>query len=353
MGNILRKLCGAVQHGAAAAYQAAPLGPHGVSVDTVGYAALARDLFQFEITNEVPEGLDSYVQSSKPAQKKWYAKLHAAWKTANPPPSNAEEASQLILEALRGHRKADVEGFLSFYGLRPSPAATVAVPAPSLVVPAPAAAVQPQVAIAVGPWPKGVQYELRTLPVEGNSAVDGDTITVFVDASNDAREAAAVPLPVQDALTRWRTARRQNDNKTADLVQKEIKKAGYRVFDSKDGTGRIARKYRVRLRGIDAPESSMAFGPEAKAMLQSLVEGQALHLLVYTVDRYGRIVADVFCNKGFVQEILLKNGACWHYIAYDKRSELSKWEEEARRKRKGLWGEANAVKPWEYRQDKR
>ncbi|MCO5568931.1 hypothetical protein L7F22_022634 [Adiantum nelumboides] len=292
MGNILRKLCGSgyddtvVQHGAAAAYQAAPLGPHGISVETVGYAALARDLFQFEITNEVPEGLDSYVQSSKPAQKKWYAKLYAAWKTANPPPSNAEEASQLILEALRGHRKADVEGFLSFYGLRPSPAATVAVPAPSIVVPAPAAAVHPQVAIAVGPWPKGVQYELRTLPVEGNSAVDGDTITVENSPE----------------------AERQQDCR---FGTKGDKKGWLQSV-------RIARKYRVRLRGIDAPESSMAFGSEAKAMLQSLVEGQALYLLVYTVDRYGRIVADIFCNKGFVQEILLRNGACWHYIAYDK-----------------------------------
>ncbi|KAI5077124.1 hypothetical protein GOP47_0006948 [Adiantum capillus-veneris] len=360
MGNILRKLCGSEnydntvgQHGAPLAYQAAPLGPHGVSVETVGFAALARDLFQFELTHEVPEGLDSYVQSSKAAQTKWYAKLHTAWKTANPPPSNTEEASQLVLQVLRGHRKADVEGFLSFYGLGPSPASAVAVPAPSVVVPAPAAVVPPQVAVAVGPWPKGVQYELHTLPVEGGSATDGDTLTVYVDASNEAREVAAVPLPVQDALARWRTARWQNDNKTADLVQKEIKKAGYKVVDSKDGSGTIARRYKVRLRGIDAPESSMPFGPEAKAMLGSLVEGQALRLLVYTVDRYGRIVADVFCNKGFVQEILLKNGACWHYIAYDKRPELSKWEDEARSRGLGLWGEPNAVKPWEYRRDKR
>lgn len=346
MGNILRKLCGFVkddivgQHGSALA----PLGPHGVSAETVGYAALARDLVRFETTHEVPEGLDSYVQSSRAAQSKWYAKLHAAWKTANPPPSTAEEASQLVLQTLRGHRKADVEGFLLFYGLSPLPASTV--------VPVPAAALHPQEAIAVGPWPKGVQYELHTLLVEGNSAVDGDTITVYVDATDDAREVAAVPRPVKDAFTRWKRARNRNDNKSADLEQKEIKKAGYKAFDLNNGSGMLAHRYKVRLRGIDAPESSMPFGPEAKAMLQSLVEGQALHLLVYTVDRYGRIVADVFCNKGLVQEILLKNGACWHYLAYDKRPELSKWEQEARKKRVGLWADPNAMKPWEYRKDK-
>eukprot|EP00250_Pteridium_aquilinum_P013323 c21272_g1_i1 orf=140-1216(-) len=358
MGNILRRICGSEKEdtngpiGAALAYQATPLGSHGVTVDTVAYAALARDLFQFEITNQVPEGLDSYVQSSRAAQTKWYIKLHTAWKTANPPPSNAEEASQLVLQALRGHRKVDVEGLLSFYDLHPSSASTVAVPASTIIVPTPAA-VYPQAAIAVGPWPKGVQYELHTLPVEGNGAVDGDTLTVYVDASSDPSQAADVPLTVRDTVARWRTAWLQNDSKTVDVLQKEIKKAGYRVFDSKNENGSIARRYKVRLRGIDAPESSMPFGPEAKVMLQSLVEGQPLHLLVYTVDLYGRIVADIFCNKGFVQEILLKNGACWHYIAYDKRRELSEWEQEARGKRLGLWAKSNPVKPWEYRKDKR
>lgn len=360
MGNALRKLCGSAldnekedtlgQNGSTPAYQAAPLGAHGVTVDTVGFAALARDLFQFEITNQVPEGLDSYVQSSRAAQTKWYSKLLAAWNAAQPPPNNAEDASQLVLQTLRGHRKVDVEGLLSFYGLPPSPASAVTVPAPAVLVPAPVA-VYPQVAIAMGPWPKGVQYELHTLPVESNGTADGDTLTVYVDASNDAREAAAVPLSVQDTVARWRTARLQHDNKTADALQKEIHKAGYKIMESKNANASIARKYKVRLRGIDAPESSMPFGPEAKAILQSLVDGQPLHLLVYTVDLYGRIVADIYCSKGFVQEILLKNGACWHYVAYDKRQELAKWEEEARMKRLGLWAERNPQKPWEYRKD--
>lgn len=45
----------------------------------------------------------------------------------------------------------------------------------------------------------------------------------------------------------------------------------------------------------------MPFGPEAKTMLQSLVDGQPLHLFVYDVDQYGRLVADVHCHRGFVQ----------------------------------------------------
>ncbi len=45
----------------------------------------------------------------------------------------------------------------------------------------------------------------------------------------------------------------------------------------------------------------MPFGPEAKAMLQRLVENQPLRILVYNVDMYGRLVADVYSKKGFIQ----------------------------------------------------
>jgi hypothetical protein len=47
------------------------LGPHGVSAATVGVSALAHDLFNFEITSQVPEGLGRYVQSSRKAQANW------------------------------------------------------------------------------------------------------------------------------------------------------------------------------------------------------------------------------------------------------------------------------------------
>eukprot|EP00250_Pteridium_aquilinum_P027274 c3457_g1_i1 orf=174-1262(+) len=355
MGNTLRRLCGLCfsppqddlhvpQGGAVVHQQAAPLGPHGVSVDTIGFSALARDLFQFEITGQVPDGLSKYVQSSRAAQAKWYRKLLTAWKTSQPLPSNAREASQLVIQALQGHRKVDVEGLLSFYGL-PS----VAVPVPAVVITAPPA-LYPQVAIATGPWPKGVQYELYSLSVESHAAVDGDTLVVYVDTSNDAREAAAVPLSVQAAVSSRRAARQQRDFNTADALQKQINKCGYKVIDAKNGSAEvIARKYRIRLRGIDAPENSMPFGLEAKAMLQSIVDGQPLHLLVYDVDQYGRLVADIYCCRGFVQEILLKNGGCWHYTTYDKRQEFAKWEAEARTRRLGLWEEDSPRKPWEYR----
>ncbi|MCL7043190.1 hypothetical protein MKW94_018123, partial [Papaver nudicaule] len=115
----------------------------------------------------------------------------------------------------------------------------------------------------------------------------------------------------------------------------------------------LAKKYRVRLSGIDCPESKMPFGQEAKQQLVKLVEGKCLVIHVYTEDRYGRLVGDIHCNGKFVQEIMLKKGCAWHYAAYDKRPELIKWENAARAARVGLWASPNPEKPWEWRKNKR
>lgn len=68
----------------------------------------------------------------------------------------------------------------------------------------------------------------------------------------------------------------------------------------------------------------MPFGKEAHDELLKMVEGKSLKVLVYTEDRYGRYVGDIYCNGKFVQEVMLKKGLAWHYVAYDKRTELAK-----------------------------
>lgn len=69
MGNALRSLFNQCCRPSAADDNS--LGPHGVSAATVGVSALARDLFNFEITSNVPDGLSSHVISSRKAQANW------------------------------------------------------------------------------------------------------------------------------------------------------------------------------------------------------------------------------------------------------------------------------------------
>nr|GEZ69420.1 staphylococcal-like nuclease CAN2 [Tanacetum cinerariifolium] len=90
---------------------------HGGAMPSAGVSAIARDIHHFEKTSQVPEGLSKHVVSSKNAQSNWYSKLSEAWAQAKPPPKSPEEVSRLVVDTLKRHKKADVEGLLAFYGL--------------------------------------------------------------------------------------------------------------------------------------------------------------------------------------------------------------------------------------------
>ncbi|KAI4306909.1 hypothetical protein L6164_030150 [Bauhinia variegata] len=330
MGNALRFLCGQCCKPTAAESDSHRPPTHGVPASVL---ALAHDLFNFNITSQVPEGLGNHVVSSKKAQANWYRKLLDAWTEAQPPPRTPEEAARLVIETLKRHRQADVEGLLAFYGL----------PQPHTLVPV---TVKPPTSL-----PEGVTHELQTLPIYAKAVADGDGMTVYVSTA-DPRESAFVPNEVHEAAIQRSEARARGNRAEADAFHRKITNAGYRViFQNNEEI--LARKYRIRLRGIDAPENAMDYGEEARNELIEIIRDKCLRILVYEEDRYGRYVSDVYCGDLFVQELLLKKGAAWHYAAYDKRPELAAWEREARAKRVGLWALPNPEMPWEWRAKER
>ncbi|GAV62455.1 SNase domain-containing protein [Cephalotus follicularis] len=332
MGNVLRLLWGNCCNPATTDVDSASLGPHGVSAANVGVSALARDLLNFEITSQVPEGLSEHVVSSKKAQSNWYRKLLKAWKEAKPPPKTPEDAARLVIQT--GIRQADVEGLLVFYGL---------------AIPHTPVEVTDGVPMS---WPDGVQFEMQTLPVDPKAIQDGDGMTVYVSTA-DPRESSCVPRKVLMAAIKRSQARAEKNYAKADAIHNKMIKAGYRVINLQNNEEILARKCRIRLRGIDAPEGSMPYGQEAKEELVKLVQWKCLRILVYGEDQYGRCVGDVHCNGMFIQELLLKKGCAWHYQAYDQRPEFAIWEKEARAKRVGLWALPNPEKPWEWRKERR
>ncbi|RLM91666.1 hypothetical protein C2845_PM08G04460 [Panicum miliaceum] len=137
------------------------------------------------------------------------------------------------------------------------------------------------------------------------------------------------------------------------LTSVSCKPQGIKQVPNMRGEHVLAKKYRIRLRGVDAPESLMPYGKEAKEELVRLVQVKSLKISIYDSDRYGRLVGDVDCNGVSVQEHMLKKGLAWHYTAYDHRMELSKWENQARVSRTGLWTSPDPEKPWEWRKKKR
>ncbi|KAK4760016.1 hypothetical protein SAY87_023147 [Trapa incisa] len=212
MGNALRLLYGNFCKPSAAG-DSDTLGPHGVSAATVGVSALAQDLFNFEITSQVPAGLSNHVVSSKKAQAYWYKKLLVAWRAAKPPPITPEEASRLVIKTMKRHQKADVEGLLAFYGL----------PLPHMLV-----EMSAHVPLSL---PQGVLFQLRTLPVDPRLITDGDTIVVYVSCS-DPRESSSVPRDVQVAAVERSSARAVRNYTRADALHQTIINSGYRWLKS-------------------------------------------------------------------------------------------------------------------------
>lgn len=117
-------------------------------------------------------------------------------------------------------------------------------------------------------------------------------------------------------------------------------------------------KVKVRLYGIDAPETSKGkkagqpYGEDAQAALADMVYRQQVRLDVQAIDRYKRLVALVVLNGKDVNLELVKMGYAWAYKQYLDRPHASEYidaENEARRLKVGLWKDNNPQPPWEFR----
>lgn len=107
---------------------------------------------------------------------------------------------------------------------------------------------------------------------------------------------------------------------------------------------------RVRVFAIDCPETAQNFGLDAKQIGQALLLHKTVTLHPHTIDRYGRLVADVVTHTGInYSEYMLRKGAAWHYKAYDNSPVLAQLEIDARASRVGLWAFPRPQPPWDYR----
>jgi micrococcal nuclease len=113
------------------------------------------------------------------------------------------------------------------------------------------------------------------------------------------------------------------------------------------------RQVKVRLYGVDCPESKQAYGTRARQSTSGHVFGKRVRVEVADTDRYGRTVGIVIDPDGAVlNRELLAEGMAWLYTAYCKAPVCGEWkreEEAARQKKGGLWADASPTPPWEYR----
>lgn len=107
---------------------------------------------------------------------------------------------------------------------------------------------------------------------------------------------------------------------------------------------------KIRLEGIDAPESKQSFGTKSKDALKELVAGKQVAVVKSGEDKYGRTLGLVRLGDTDVNAKLVADGWAWHYKKYSKDELLAQLEVEARDAGRGLWADPKALPPWEFRQ---
>jgi endonuclease YncB( thermonuclease family) len=118
------------------------------------------------------------------------------------------------------------------------------------------------------------------------------------------------------------------------------------------------RQHKVRLDGIDAPESSQDFGSRAKQSLSDLVFGKTVTVTSRKNDRYGRILGKVTLDGKDINQEQINRGMAWFNSPYEGELPANvagaymATQTLARHKKRGLWAEASPIPPWDFRRGK-
>jgi endonuclease YncB( thermonuclease family) len=113
------------------------------------------------------------------------------------------------------------------------------------------------------------------------------------------------------------------------------------------------RQVRVRLYGIDAPESRQPYGTRAQQELSTLAFRKQVRVTVEDTDHYGRTVGRVWAGSLDINAELVRRGAAWVYRQYNRDPALPTLEAEARQAKRGLWAlpAGEQVPPWAWRRN--
>jgi micrococcal nuclease len=113
-------------------------------------------------------------------------------------------------------------------------------------------------------------------------------------------------------------------------------------------TAQHGKPRKVRLLGLDAPESCQAWGPQASAALAALVLRRTVQLESRAHDSYDRTLATVSVGGQDVGRWLVAQGHAWSYSYRRKAGPYAAEQAQAQMSRSGLWGQA-ALEPRLFR----
>jgi endonuclease YncB( thermonuclease family) len=123
-----------------------------------------------------------------------------------------------------------------------------------------------------------------------------------------------------------------------------------------DGTN---TQHRIRLDGIDAPESHQAFGTQSKQSLSEMIFGKDVTVVYQKTDQYGRLVGKILLDGKDINLEQVKAGLAWHYKEYQReqspedRELYARAEDEAHAARRGLWRDPDPTEPSAFRKEEK
>ena len=110
----------------------------------------------------------------------------------------------------------------------------------------------------------------------------------------------------------------------------------------------VTARVRVRLEGIDSPESGEPFSQAARTRTRVLAFAKDVRVEGRDVDRYGRLVARIIITDGSspadLSVALVAAGLACHYRFYTADPAIARAETEARAAARGFWARG-ASKP--------
>jgi micrococcal nuclease len=142
-------------------------------------------------------------------------------------------------------------------------------------------------------------------------------------------------------------ARHKATNQTLESI-------GNKVVGIKDGDTFVVlindEEKTIRLAHIDCPEKKQPFGKNAKKFASDLCFGKMITVVSDgKMDRYKRLIAEIYIDEICVNKELVKNGLAWHFKKYSKDSSYAELENKAKELRIGLWAEKDPIPPWNWR----
>lgn len=107
--------------------------------------------------------------------------------------------------------------------------------------------------------------------------------------------------------------------------------------DTLDISDDQANVTRIRLHGIDTPESGKFYAAQAKAELNSLCKDKPIRLSKIGDGGYGRTSANMYCADIFVNAALIESGAAITSIQYADELSLYELQNRAQQACRGVW----------------